>query len=321
MNRRDLVQRTGCARPAGGRRSRRVAGGTPHPGWGRTWRATVGAPTLRAPRKLEVGRIGESRPARRRRPEGQGRVRVLERPRRARDALGPHRPQPARARAHHARSTSPRRSRMPGVHAVLTHEDVPGEKTLRARVPRPARARDRPRPLLRRAGRARRRRASRAGAPRRRAGPRRVRAARAGGRHGARDSRRPSSIPTADAAATATATTTAPNVVRHIVIRHGDPDAEGDVVGQRRLRDRHPGPGVPRPRVRARGARRRGRDRHLRRDAVASRRPGADRAVPRRCRSSRCASTSPASAARSAGARTSRCRSTARCSRCTRTAR
>ena len=39
------------------------------------------------------------------------------------------------------------------------------------------------------------------------------------------------------------------------------------------------------------------------------------------CRSSRCASTSPASAARSAGARTSRCRSTARCSRCTRTAR
>ena len=99
---------------------------------------------------------------------------------------------------------------MPGVHAVLTHDDVPGEKTLRARVPRPAGARDRPRPLLRRAGRARRGRASRAGAPRRRAGPRRVRAARAGRRHGARDRAAADLHPEQpDRAATATATTRA----------------------------------------------------------------------------------------------------------------
>ena len=76
---------------------------------------------------------------------------------------------------------------MPGVHAVLTHDDVPGREDLRARVRRPAGARDRPRPLPRRAGRARRRRPPRAGAPRGRADRRRVRAARAGHRHGARD--------------------------------------------------------------------------------------------------------------------------------------
>ena len=100
------------------------------------------------------------------------------------------------------------------------------DEDLRARVRRPAGARDRPRPLPRRAGRARRGRASRAGA--------------AGGRaisvvyeplepvadmerateqaplhpdrptmgHGYRDDPRP-------------------NVVRHLVIRHGDPDDGG----------------------------------------------------------------------------------------------
>ena len=112
-----------------------------------------------------------------------------------------------------------------------------------------------------------------------------------------------------------------PNVVRHMVIRHGDPDTPGDVSRRGRLRDRDPGPGVPRPRVGAGRARRRGRRRHLRRHAVAARRPRPGRALPRPRRPSRCGSTSPASAARSAGARTSRCRSTARCSRCTRAAR
>ena len=76
---------------------------------------------------------------------------------------------------------------LPGVHAVLTHEDVPGREDVRPRVPRPAGARDRPRALLRRAGRDRRRRASRAGATRGRADRRRLRAARAGRRPGARD--------------------------------------------------------------------------------------------------------------------------------------
>ena len=85
----------------------------------------------------------------------------------------------------------------------------PGREALRARVPRPARARDRPRPLLRRAGRARRRRASRAGAARGREDPRRLRAARARRRHGAGDRAGPSSIPTGRPRATATATTRA----------------------------------------------------------------------------------------------------------------
>ena len=84
-----------------------------------------------------------------------------------------------------------------------------------------------------------------------------------------------------------------PNVVRHIVIRHGDPDAAGDVTVDGRLRGRHPGPGVPRARVGPRGPGRRGRRRHLRRDAVAARRPRPGRAVPRARRPSRCGSTSP----------------------------
>ena len=95
----------------------------------------------------------------------------------------------------------------------------------------------------------------------------------------------------------------------------------GRRLRERRLRDRHPGPGVPRARVGPRRSRRRGRRRHLRRDAVAARRPRTGRAVPRPAARSRCGSTSAASAARSAAARTSRCRCTARCSRCTRTAR
>ena len=86
--------------------------------------------------------------------------------------------------------------------------------------------------------------------------------------------------------------------------RRATSSSSGDV------RARHPGPGVPRAGVRARRAGRRGRRRRLRRDAVAARRPRAGRAVPRPRRRSRCASTSPASAARSAAARTSRCRST-----------
>ena len=55
-----------------------------------------------------------------------------------------------------------------------------------------------------------------------------------------------------------------PNVLRTLVIRHGDPEAEGDVSVRRLLRDGDAGPGVPRPRVGPRRARRRGRDRHLR---------------------------------------------------------
>ena len=72
-----------------------------------------------------------------------------------------------------------------------------------------------------------------------------------------------------------------PNVVRHMVIRHGDPETSGDVsvsgVYDIGIQDQaFLGPGV-----RARRSGWRGRGRHLRRDAVAARRPRAGRAVPR----------------------------------------
>ena len=170
---------------------------------------------------------------------------------------------------------------MPGVHAVLTHDDVPGREDLRPRVRRPAGARDRPRALLRRAGRARRRRAPGAGAPRGR-GDRASSTSRSS-RSSTRSARpsRSRSTPTGRRWATATATTRGRTSSARMVIRHGDPDAEGDVTVEGVYERRHPGPGVPRARVRARGPGRRGRRRHLRRDAVAARRPRPGRAVPR----------------------------------------
>ena len=70
-----------------------------------------------------------------------------------------------------------------------------------------------------------------------------------------------------------------PNVVRSLVIRHGDPEAEGDVTVSGRLRGRDPGSGVSRAGIGACGPRRRGWRRHLCRDAVAARRPRPGRAV------------------------------------------
>ena len=207
---------------------------------------------------------------------------------------------------------------MPGVHAVLTHDDVPGAKTVRARVRRPAGARDRSRALLRRAGRARRRGAPRAGAAR---GGARSSSSTSRCRPWSTRSARPSRsrcIPGGPTMGHGYRDDPRPNVVRSL--RHPPRRSRrgGDVSVSRRVRGRHPGSGLPRAGVGPRGARRRGRRRHLRRDAVAARRPRPGRAVPRTSSPSRCGSTSPASAARSAGARTSRCRSTARCSRCTR---
>ena len=63
------------------------------------------------------------------------------------------------------------------------------------------------------------------------------------------------------------------NLLRHVPIRHGDPDAAGEVVVDRRVRGRHAGPGVPRARVGARGAGRGRRRGPLHRHPVAARRP------------------------------------------------
>ena len=171
---------------------------------------------------------------------------------------------------------------MAGVHAVLTHDDVPGAEDLRARVRRPARARDRSRALLRRGRRDRRCRGARAGAPRGRRGrSRRLRAARAGHRSGARDGDGAAPPRPPDDGRTATATTRGPTSSARCVIRRGDPDAEADVTVEGVYDDRPAGSGLPRPRVGDRDPGRRGRHRHPRRDAVAPRRPRPGRALPR----------------------------------------
>ena len=84
--------------------------------------------------------------------------------------------------------------------------------------------------------------------------------------------------------------------------------------GPRHVRRRSPGPGVPRPGVRARGARRAGRDRPAHRDAVPARRPRPGGGGTRARARSGPARPGRASAARSARARTSRCSCTRACS-------
>ena len=151
---------------------------------------------------------------------------------------------------------------------------------LRARVRRPAGARCGQGALLRRAGRARRRGGAGAGSPRRRGGTGRVRAARAGRRHGAGDRAGAAPSRPADDGARVPRGRAAERRPAH-----GDPArrprGRGGRDGERRLRHRHPGPGVPRARVGARGAGRRGRGRRLRRHPVAPRRPRPGRSLPR----------------------------------------
>ena len=71
------------------------------------------------------------------------------------------------------------------------------------------------------------------------------------------------------------------NLVRHQRIVKGDPAAHRGRRGVRRVRDRHAGPGVPRPGVRPRGAGRGRRRRPLPGHPVAARRPAADGEGPR----------------------------------------
>ena len=119
---------------------------------------------------------------------------------------------------------------MPGVHAVLTHEDVPGEKRYGLEFPdQPVLAFERvryfgepvaivaaeqPEQARRAAGR----------------GASRVRAARAGHRPRARHRVRSRSTPSAGRDGHGYRDDPRPNVVRTIVIRHGDPDAEAEVA-------------------------------------------------------------------------------------------
>ena len=169
---------------------------------------------------------------------------------------------------------------MAGVHAVLTHADVPGQKTYGLEfADQPVLAADRVRyygePVALVA--AEEPEQARRAAARR---PRRVRVARGGHGHGARDraAAAPSGSPDDGARLPRR-----PAAERRPPHGHPPrrPGRRGRHRRERRLRHRHPGPGVPRPRVGARGAGRRGRRRHLRRDPVAARRSRPGRAVPR----------------------------------------
>ena len=205
-----------------------------------------------------------------------------------------------------AASRSAPRWRVPGVFAVLTHEDVPGRKTYGLEIhDQPVLAWDEVRyqgePVAIVA--ADHPETARARPPTDRG---RLRGARAA--DGPRERARPRLAAAAPRAATCSATSRS---------RTATGAGRGRRRGHRRVRGRHAGPGVPRPRVGARGAR-------PRTAASTSTSPpsgctSTTTSSPRRwtCRPTRCGSRSAASAARSAGARTSRCRSTRACSRCT----
>ena len=169
---------------------------------------------------------------------------------------------------------------LPGVHAVLTHEDVPGQKTYGLEFPdQPVLASDRVRyfgePVAivaaeepeqaRRAAAAVRVEYEPLEAvidPERATEMEPLHPDRPTAGHGYRDDPRP-------------------NVVRAMVVRRGDPDARRRRLRLRLLRGRTAGSGLPRARVGHRDPGRRGRDRHPRRDAVAARRSRPGRAVPR----------------------------------------
>ena len=128
---------------------------------------------------------------------------------------------------------------LPGVHAVLTHADVPGQKTYGLEfADQPVLAIDRVRyfgePVARR-----RRRASRS---RRGARPSGSSSSTSRSSRSSTRSARPSRsrcIPTGRRRGHGYRDDPRPNVVRTMLIRHGDPEAAGDVVVERRLRARH----------------------------------------------------------------------------------
>ena len=193
----------------------------------------------------------------------------------------------------------------PGVFAVLTHEDVPGDEAYGLEHPT-----SRCSPSTWSATRASRSRWSPPTTRRRPGGP----------PTGSSSTTRCSSrSPTPSRRWTRTARRLHPhgNVVRHVKVRKGDPDATADVVVSRRLRGRHAGPGVPRARVRPRGAGRATAASTSTSPPSGCTSTSARSARPSACPPTRSACTWPASAAPSAAARTCRCRCTPACSRCT----
>ena len=111
-------------------------------------RRSPGGGGMSAGQTLQRGHAQAQRTARGRDAEGDGRVRVLERPARGGDAVGSHRPQPARARPR-AVDRHDGGGRDAGCPRGADGGGRPRAQGLRARVRRPAGARGRPRALLR----------------------------------------------------------------------------------------------------------------------------------------------------------------------------
>ena len=179
-----------------------------------------------------------------------------------------------------SRSTSPQAVGMAGVHAVLTHDDVPGKKLYGLEFPdQPVLAIDRVRYF------------GEAVAVVAAEEPEQARRAAAAVRveyeplEPIVDPERATEMEPlhVDWLGRASRRHRAPEAERRS--RADDPPRGPGRRGRRRrlrlLRDRAAGPGLPRPRVRHRDPGRRGRRRHPRRDAVAPCRPRPDRAVPR----------------------------------------
>ena len=209
---------------------------------------------------------------------------------------------------------------MPGVHAVLTHEDVPGRKTYGLEFPdQPVLAIDRVRyfgeavAIVAAEEPEQARRAAAAvrveyeplepvADPERATEQEPLHPDRPTMGHGYRDDPRP-------------------NVVRSIVVRRGDPDAEATSRSRASTRSRSQDQAFLGPESGLADPGRRGRSRHPRRDPVAPRRPGPGRAVPR---PSPGAGPDPPGGSRRGVRRPRgpvRCRSMPRCSRCARAAR
>ena len=241
---------------------------------GRRDRAGAGVSTTRTGRELKRGRIGESVLRADGVPEGAGALRVRLRPVGRRDALGRDAAQPApeRARAGHRDRRGARGARRP---RGADPRGRPGPAGLRHGDRRPAGAGHRRGALPGRAGGDRRRRPPRDGAPGGDPDRGRLRAAR--GAH------RP---PTPRSPTGARPLHPGGNLLRSVPIRHGDPDAEAEVVVRGDYEVGMQDQAFLGPGVGARDPGRGRRHRPLHRHPVAPRRPGPGGRQPRAARSS-----------------------------------
>ena len=268
-----------------------------------------------APRRLEVGRIGEVVPRADGVPEDHGPVRLRQRPVGGRDALGAHGAEPARPCPHRARSTSPRRSRCPACTPCSRTTTFPVRSCTGSSSPTSpcwrstacatsgSRSCSSPRSIpSRRGGQPRRSRSSTS-----RSSRSSIRAAPPSRSRFTRTARRWDTATATIRARTSYATSSSGTA---IPTRPRTSRSRASTRSGSRTRRSS----APSRASRSRTARAASTSTSPRSGCTST----ATRSLPASASGpSRCGSTSPASAARSEAARTSRCRSTAPCSRCT----